>query len=62
MLFRSAYKMKLIAEGEAWMEMIPARNISSHAYDKAAAEKLTVSIGEDYLPLFVSFENAMETL
>ena len=42
----------LIANGETWMEMIKARNLTSHAYDKATAETVYSAIAERFFPEF----------
>lgn len=51
---REAFKNGLISDGEAWMDMIKARNQTSHTYNPAIAE----DIAEDILERFYfSFEN-----
>lgn len=52
---REAFKRGLIANGETWMEMIKARNLTSHAYDKATAEAVYSAIAERFFP---EFQNA----
>lgn len=49
---REAFKRGLIANGETWMEMIKARNLTSHAYDKATAEAVYSAIAERFFPEF----------
>lgn len=52
---REAFKRGLIANGETWMEMIKARNLTSHAYDKVTAEAVYSAIAERFFP---EFQNA----
>lgn len=37
---RLAFKMGLIQNGEAWMEMIKSRNLTSHTYDQEKADEI----------------------
>jgi len=49
---REAFKIGLIKDGKTWMEMIQARNITSHAYDEALVQKAYETIVNDYMVLF----------
>jgi nucleotidyltransferase substrate binding protein (TIGR01987 family) len=53
---REAFKNGLIADGEAWMDMIRARNLTSHTYQAAVAE----GIARDILGRFHAALLAME--
>ncbi len=53
---REAFKNGLIADGEAWMDMIKARNLTSHTYQAVVAE----GIARDVLGRFYSALLAME--
>lgn len=53
---RETFKRGLIANGETWMEMIKARNLTSHACDKATAETVYSAIAERFFP---EFQNAI---
>lgn len=59
---RQAYRLSLIDNGEAWLEMVDDRNNTSHLYD----EEMTVDIADDiihtYYPLFVELQKKMEEL
>ncbi|SLM33098.1 conserved hypothetical protein [Desulfamplus magnetovallimortis] len=44
------------------MDMIQARNLTSHAYDKSMAEKAVKEIVNIYLPQFLSFKKNMEQI
>lgn len=41
---REAFKRGLIADGEIWMDMIKARNLTSHVYDEATAREIVDDI------------------
>ncbi|MBF0433615.1 MAG: nucleotidyltransferase substrate binding protein [Fibrobacteria bacterium] len=52
---RSAFKNQLLDNGEIWMEMIKARNLTSHTYDETLAESVFTSIVKQFYPEFASF-------
>lgn len=45
---RAAFQNELLSDGEAWMDMIKARNLTSHTYDEGVAH----AICEDILHRF----------
>ena len=49
---REAFKNGLIEDGEAWMEMIKARNLSSHTYNPETAEEIVESVLTSFYPAF----------
>lgn len=49
---REAFKNGLIDDGEAWMEMIKARNLSSHTYNPETAEEIVENILKRFYPAF----------
>jgi nucleotidyltransferase substrate binding protein (TIGR01987 family) len=49
---REAFKNGLIDDGEAWMEMIKARNLSSHTYNPETAEEIVENIITRFYPAF----------
>ena len=59
---RYAFNEGLIDDGEAWMELLEGRNISSHTYDEEIAEKLNNKIINNFYILFETFEAKMEQL
>ena len=50
---REAFKTGLIENGEAWMDMINSRNLTSHTYNEAVAVKIVSAILKTY---FAEFE------
>lgn len=57
---REAFKVELITDGEEWMAMIQSRNLSTHTYDEATADRLVETIVERYYPLFVKLREEMQ--
>jgi nucleotidyltransferase substrate binding protein (TIGR01987 family) len=49
---RVAFKSGLINDGEAWMDMIKSRNMTSHTYDAATVAKINHSICSIYYGQF----------
>jgi nucleotidyltransferase substrate binding protein (TIGR01987 family) len=49
---RAAFKNGLIDQGEAWMKMIEARNLTSHTYDPKVAQAVVDDILERFYPAF----------
>jgi nucleotidyltransferase substrate binding protein (TIGR01987 family) len=53
---REAFKRGLVADGEAWMDMIEKRNLSSHTYNLAVANTLSEAIVARYHPAFLALQ------
>ena len=51
---RGAFKNGLITDGEAWMDMIKARNLTSHTYNTEIAQSIVKNILERFYPAFAS--------
>lgn len=49
---RQAFKDALIQDGEAWMDMIKARNLTSHTYNTAIASDIADNILKRFYPAF----------
>ncbi len=59
---RAALKIKIISDGEIWMDMIVSRNQTSHSYNETVASDIFVKITDKYFPLFVTFRDTMNAL
>jgi nucleotidyltransferase substrate binding protein (TIGR01987 family) len=59
---RLAFKNGLIDDGEAWMDMIKARNLSSHTYNQETAEEIVGKILGQFYPAFEQFTRKFSTL
>lgn len=57
---REAFKRGLIRDGEAWMDMIEKRNLSSHTYNQDVAKTLVSAVYESYYPAFVALQERFE--
>jgi nucleotidyltransferase substrate binding protein (TIGR01987 family) len=53
---REAFKNGLVDDGEAWMEMIRARNLTSHTYQSKITEGIVKDILSRFHPVFVALE------
>jgi len=49
---RTAFKNDLIEDGESWMKMIEARNLSSHTYNNEIAQSVADDILARFFPAF----------
>ena len=59
---RTAFKNGLLQEGETWMEMIKARNLSSHTYQLELANRLAAEILQRFYAAFLALEQKMQEL
>lgn len=59
---REAFQNGLIADGEAWMDMIKARNLSSHTYKASVVEEIVRDVLSRFHPAFIAMEARFETL
>ncbi len=57
---REALQLKLIANGEIWMDMISSRNKTSHTYNEETANEIYGKILRAYFPAFEKFRKVME--
>lgn len=48
--FREAFKVELIDDGEAWIDMLKDRNLTSHVYDEEMAIEIYEKIIMKYYP------------
>jgi nucleotidyltransferase substrate binding protein (TIGR01987 family) len=59
---RTAFKNELITDGDAWMDMIKARNQSSHTYNLDVAESIAQDILQRFYPAFVALVTTFSQL
>lgn len=59
---REAFRNGLILEGEAWMDMIKARNLTSHTYNVKIAEGIVHDILDRFFPAFTAMEQTFSAL
>lgn len=53
---RTAFRNELINDGEVWMDMIKARNLSSHTYNIELAEEIVEDILKRFYAAFVAMQ------
>ncbi|MDF0728953.1 nucleotidyltransferase substrate binding protein [Cytobacillus sp. S13-E01] len=51
---KQAFQIGLIEEGHIWMDALSKRNLTTHTYDEAFAEKFVGEIKQLYFPIFKS--------
>jgi nucleotidyltransferase substrate binding protein (TIGR01987 family) len=51
---KQAFQIGLIEEGHAWIEALSKRNLTTHTYDEAFAQKFVEEIKQVYYPIFKS--------
>ena len=56
---RSAFKNALVTDGEAWMDMIKARNQTSHTYNLDVADEVAQAILSRFYPAFVALRQTL---
>ncbi|MCB2197154.1 MAG: nucleotidyltransferase substrate binding protein [Bacteroidetes bacterium] len=59
---RKAFQLDLIEDGEAWMDMLKKRNLTTHTYNRDTAEEVVNAVVQSYYPLFLAFESKMNTM
>jgi len=59
---REAFKTGLVVNGEAWMNMIQSRNLTSHTYEEATAKKIVSDIRKTYYAEFETLQVKLEEL
>ena len=60
--FRKAFELRIIEDGESWMDMLKSRNTTSHTYNEDVAEEICQAVFEVYFFLFVQLKTKLETL
>jgi nucleotidyltransferase substrate binding protein (TIGR01987 family) len=59
---REAFKNALISDGETWMDMIKARNQTSHTYNTSVAESIAQDILTRFYPAFSAMAQTFTAL
>ena len=58
---KEAFKYDLIKKGDAWIDMLEKRNLTSHLYDEKMALEIFRAIKEKYVAMFKEFVEEMST-
>lgn len=59
---RAAFRVGLIENGETWMAMIQSRNMTSHTYNEATADRVVAAILEQYFAEFQALRTTLARL
>lgn len=59
---RGAFKNGLIEDGEAWMDMIKARNLTSHTYNQEVADDIAGNILTRFYPALEKMSRTFSAL
>jgi nucleotidyltransferase substrate binding protein (TIGR01987 family) len=59
---REAFKVGLLQDGQVWMDMIQARNQTSHTYNLELAEDIARDILARFYPAFLAIEDRFQSL
>lgn len=59
---REAFKNGLVEDGEGWMDMIKARNLTSHTYKTEIAEDIAKDILGRFYPTLIALERRFADL
>lgn len=59
---REAFQKGIITDGDAWMEMIKSRNLTSHTYQKKVADAIIANITTIYFRCFSDLAAKMQAL
>ena|ERR1022692_4903524 len=59
---RQAFKVNLISDGEAWMDMYRDRNKTSHTYNSSTPDDVIAAIKSSHIRQFKELEKMMETI
>jgi nucleotidyltransferase substrate binding protein (TIGR01987 family) len=59
-VIRIAFKYDLISNGDVWMDMVTSRRLSSHTCNESTANKIVLSVKNEYFSLFKKFLGRME--
>jgi nucleotidyltransferase substrate binding protein (TIGR01987 family) len=59
---REAFKNNLLVDGQAWMDMIKARNQTSHTYKTEIAEEIAKDILTRFFPAFAQMQDRFRNL
>ena len=57
---REAFNRGLVTDGQAWMEMIKSRSLSSHTYSKKVADELILDVRVRYHRCFMELKTKLQ--
>jgi nucleotidyltransferase substrate binding protein (TIGR01987 family) len=60
-VIKEAFKIRLIDDGDGWIDMLEDRNKTSHIYDEAQARAIYDKIKESHVGLFLSLDKKIQS-
>lgn len=57
---KKAFEMELISDGHTWLSALEDRNLTSHTYDEASADKVVEIIKNTYYPILAALYNRLK--
>jgi len=60
--FRLAFRRGLIENGQAWMDMIKSRTLTTHTYNEEIAEAIANAVMTIYYTEFILLENTLQKI
>jgi len=55
LVIKEAFRMKIFADGQGWIDMLEDRNKTSHIYDERTAREIYKKIKKNHVPLLKVF-------
>ena len=59
-VIRASFEANVIADGDAWVSAMKARNMMSHEYDRQAFAQIVDKIAKEYLPLLQALRSKLQ--
>jgi nucleotidyltransferase substrate binding protein (TIGR01987 family) len=60
--FHLAFRRGLIENGQAWMDMIKSRTLTTHTYNQEVADAIADAVFNTYYPEFTRLKKTFQTL
>ncbi len=60
--FRLAFRLGLVENGQAWMDMIKSRTLTTHTYNQEVADAIADAVFNTYYAEFIRLEKTFQTL
>ena len=61
-VFRRAFQLGLLYDGELWMDMLKSRNRTSHTYNEETAREICLAVKTEYYPAFAGLIETLNRL
>ncbi|MFK5927176.1 MAG: nucleotidyltransferase substrate binding protein [Desulfuromusa sp.] len=61
-VFRKAFQLGLLDDGELWMDMLKSRNATSHTYNEETAREICNAVKVNYYPAFTALIQKLQQL